>query len=126
MKTLRISIGLFIALFSLTTVTAKGNVAGQVRQLLQTETLQRAEAALDSVPVTVTATRAERSAGGIHDFYSEGDYWWANPQDPEGPFVRRDGETNPDNFTEGLFSNGTGIFILYSITTFISSVPGIQ
>lgn len=99
MKTLRISIGLFIALFSLTTVTAKGNVAGQVRQLLQTETLQRAEAALDSVPVTVTATRAERSAGGIHDFYSEGDYWWANPQDPEGPFVRRDGETNPDNFT---------------------------
>ena len=30
------------------------------------------------------------------------------------------------NFTEGLFISGTGIFILYSITTFISSVPGIQ
>ena len=42
------------------------NVKGQVRQLLQTETLKRADAALESVPMTVTATRAERSAGGIH------------------------------------------------------------
>ena len=75
------------------------NVKGQVRQLLQTETLKRADAALESVPMTVTATRAERSAGGIHDFYSEGDYWWENPQNPAGPFIRRDGETNPDNFT---------------------------
>lgn len=99
MNTLRVSIGLLIVLFSLTTVTAKEDVTGQVRQLLQAETLQRANAALESVPVTVTATRAERSAGGIHDFYSEGDYWWANPQDPNGPFIRRDGETNPDNFT---------------------------
>ncbi|WP_291592794.1 alginate lyase family protein [Bacteroides sp.] len=92
-------LGLLIVLFSLTTVTAKEDVTDQVRQLLQAETLQRADAALESVPVTVTATRAERSAGGIHDFYSEGDYWWANPQDPNGPFIRRDGETNPDNFT---------------------------
>lgn len=99
MNTLRVSIGLLIVLFSLTTVTAKEDVTDQVRQLLQAETLQRADAALESVPVTVTATRAERSAGGIHDFYSEGDYWWANPQDPNGPFIRRDGETNPDNFT---------------------------
>lgn len=99
MNTLRVSIGLLIELFSLTTVTAKEDVTDQVRQLLQAETLQRADAALESVPVTVTATRAERSAGGMHDFYSEGDYWWANPQDPNGPFIRRDGETNPDNFT---------------------------
>lgn len=99
MNRLRISIGLLMILFGLTTVTAKEDVKEQVRRLLQTETLQRADAALESVPVTVTAARAQRSAGGIHDFYSEGDYWWANPQDPDGPFIRRDGETNPDNFT---------------------------
>lgn len=99
MRKQNVSIGLFILLFSFTTVMAGENVKGQVRQLLQTETLKRADAALESVPVTVTATRAERSAGGIHDFYSEGDYWWENPQDPDGPFIRRDGETNPDNFT---------------------------
>ena len=99
MRKQNVSIGLFILLFSFTTMMAGENVKGQVRQLLQTETLKRADAALESVPVTVTATRAERSAGGIHDFYSEGDYWWENPQNPDGPFIRRDGETNPDNFT---------------------------
>ena len=99
MRKQNVSIGLFILLFSFTTVMAGENVKGQVRQLLQTETLKRADAALESVPMTVTATRAERSAGGIHDFYSEGDYWWENPQNPAGPFISRDGETNPDNFT---------------------------
>ncbi len=49
-------------------------------------------------PVTVTAVRAERSAGGPHDFFSEGDYWWPDPQHPDGPYIRRDGETNPNNF----------------------------
>ena len=48
---------------------------------------QRVIAAADrylaEAPVTVTATRAERSAGGIHDFYSEGDYWWPDPANPE-------------------------------------------
>jgi hypothetical protein len=53
---------------------------------------------LSEAPVTVTASRADRSAGGIHDFYSEGDYWWPDPAHPDGPYIRRDGETNPENF----------------------------
>lgn len=53
---------------------------------------------LEAEPVTVTASRAERSAGGIHDFYSEGDYWWPDPENPGGPYIRRDGISNPDNF----------------------------
>lgn len=53
---------------------------------------------LDSEPVTVTSEVSERSAGGPNDFYSEGDYWWPNPEDPDGPYVQRDGETNPDIF----------------------------
>ncbi len=61
--------------------------------------LQKAEAYLDFEPVTVTATVSERSTGGIHDFYSEGDYWWPNPENPDAPYVRKDGMTNPDNFT---------------------------
>lgn len=50
-------------------------------------------------PATVTATRASRSAGGPHDYYSEGRYWWPDPAHPEGPYIRRDGESNPDLFT---------------------------
>ena len=41
--------------------------------------LPQAEAYLDEAPVTVTASHSERSAGGPHDFYSEGDYWWPDP-----------------------------------------------
>jgi len=36
----------------------------------------------------------------MHDFFSEGDYWWPDPQNPVGPYVQRDGMSNPDNFNE--------------------------
>lgn len=49
-------------------------------------------------PITVTDSSSERSAGGKHDFYSEGDYWWPNLDNPDGPYIRKDGLTNPDNF----------------------------
>lgn len=70
----------------------------EVSGLLNQEVLARAEADLEKQPVTVTSFIAERSAGGLHDFYSEGDYWWPDTLHPEAPYVRRDGETNPDNF----------------------------
>ncbi|MBD3384370.1 alginate lyase [candidate division KSB1 bacterium] len=55
---------------------------------------------LEKEPVTVTASTCERSLGGKHDFYSEGDYWWPNPDDPDGPYIRKDGMTNPENFKD--------------------------
>jgi hypothetical protein len=62
--------------------------------------VRAADAHLKEEPVTVTATPALRSAGGLHDFFSEGDYWWPNPSDPDGPYVQRDGMTNPENFVQ--------------------------
>jgi hypothetical protein len=59
-----------------------------------------AERYLKELPVTVTASRSPRSAGGIHDFFSEGDYWWPDAANPGGPYVQRDGLSNPDNFVE--------------------------
>lgn len=50
-------------------------------------------------PITVTSFSSPRSAGGKHDYFSEGDYWWPNPKDPSGPYIRRDGISNPQNFT---------------------------
>lgn len=49
-------------------------------------------------PVTVTASHSARSSGGLHDYFSEGDYWWPDPKHPGGPYIRRDGMSNPDNF----------------------------
>jgi hypothetical protein len=60
--------------------------------------LAAAERYLKEAPVTVTAARSERSAGGAHDYFSEGDYWWPDPAHPGGPYVRRDGFSNPANF----------------------------
>lgn len=62
--------------------------------------LQKAQDYLSLTPETITSHVATRSAGGIHDYYSEGSYWWPNPKDPEGPYIRRDGYRNPENFRE--------------------------
>jgi len=60
--------------------------------------IETATSYIDSLPVTVSDAFCERSAGGKHDFYSEGDYWWPDPENPDGPYIRKDGQTNPDNF----------------------------
>ncbi len=60
--------------------------------------IETATAYLDSLPVTVTQSVCERSAGNSHDFYSEGDYWWPDPENPYGPYIQKDGQTNPENF----------------------------
>jgi hypothetical protein len=57
-----------------------------------------ADAWLTKQPIPITAEVSPRSAGGPRDFYSEGDYWWPDPDNPDAPYVRRDGRTNPDNF----------------------------
>lgn len=49
-------------------------------------------------PASITAVRCARSPGKPDDYYSEGDYWWPDLQNPGGPFVRRDGHTNPQGF----------------------------
>lgn len=54
--------------------------------------------AMKQKPLTVTAYPAVRSSGGIHDFYSEGDYWWPDPTDINAPYIQRDGMSNPANF----------------------------
>jgi Alginate lyase len=61
--------------------------------------LREADGYLAAQPVTVTASRSSRSPGSAHDFYSEGDYWWPDPEHPGGPYIRRDGFSNPANFT---------------------------
>ena len=63
-------------------------------------TIEKAERYLDEEPETVTMAYCGRSAGGRHDFYSEGDYWWPDPDNPGGSYIRRDGLSNPEVFSE--------------------------
>ena len=63
--------------------------------------LKAATRALVQEPITITASPAKLSQGGVHDFYSNGDYWWPDPTKPDGlPYIRRDGESNPQNFSQ--------------------------
>ena len=62
--------------------------------------LKAANQYLGEQPTTITASRSPRSAGGLHEFHSEADYWWPDPANPGGPYIQRDGMTNPDNFVE--------------------------
>jgi hypothetical protein len=82
-----------------TTKDAWGAASVDVASVDRERILRAANAYLKEKPVTVTAAHSPRSAGGLHDFYSEGDYWWPDPKNPGGPYIRRDGETNPENFT---------------------------
>jgi hypothetical protein len=70
----------------------------QITVTLRKSIMDEAEWAMQQQPITVTAETCARSAGGKHDFYSEGDYWWPDPKNPNGPYIQKDGLTNPDNF----------------------------
>jgi rhamnogalacturonyl hydrolase YesR len=76
-------------------------VLGQfdLRGMERSRLVALAGAALHAPIVPLTSVTNPRSAGGLHDFSSEGDYWWPDPAHPTGPYIRRDGLTNPENFT---------------------------
>jgi hypothetical protein len=63
------------------------------------ERVLRAGAAYLPLPVqTLTSFPSDRTPGGPHDFFSEADYFWPNPANPNGPYINRDGQSNPNNF----------------------------
>ncbi len=98
MRKRKIISGLILAM----TVFSGGCIAQtydkKAESVLKKQVLKEAEWAMKQRPITVTAEHSPRSAGGIHDFYSEGDYWWPDTENPAGPYLQKDGQTNPDNF----------------------------
>jgi hypothetical protein len=56
-----------------------------------------ADAALNIGPFSVVDNQIVPPSGDKHDYMSIGPYWWPNPDTPDGkPYVRRDGEVNPE------------------------------
>jgi hypothetical protein len=87
-----------VLLFSVSAISQQSRF--DVRTFDRQRILKAANQYLSETPITITASHSPRSAGGLHDFFSEGDYWWPDPQNPGGPYIQRDGLTNPDNFVE--------------------------
>jgi hypothetical protein len=74
--------------------------AHEVANIDRARILHAANDYLPQPPITITAYSSPRSKGGRHDYFSEGDYWWPDPKNPNGPYIRRDGYSNPANFND--------------------------
>lgn len=89
-----------LILFSCNQETAwKNDQEKSLVKELRAETIVLADSFMNDGIITVTDSYCERSAGGIHDFYSEADYFWPDPDNPDDPYIHRDGQSNPDNFS---------------------------
>lgn len=55
---------------------------------------------LDSKIKTITSVESTMGPEYKHDYFSEGPYWWPNPENPDGSYIRHDGKRNPDRFVE--------------------------
>jgi len=87
-------------------LTAEAPAQGPLITLAEIESidhdriLRAANEYLTQPPITITASSSPRSKGGKHDYFSEGDYWWPDPKNPNGPYIRRDGYSDPQNFND--------------------------
>lgn len=70
------------------------------KSLLQTGIISRADGFLHLSAKTISDTFCIRSEGSRNDYFSEGDYWWPDPKNPDGPYIKKDGLSNPDNFIQ--------------------------
>jgi Alginate lyase len=71
-----------------------------VRRIDAARSLRNGRTYLAMQPQTVTSFQSPTSPGGLHDYYSQGDYWWPDPANPSGPYIRRDGLSNPNRFED--------------------------
>jgi hypothetical protein len=97
---IKFSLILLLLVFHLPAGGAGNKIYHKAEKYLRREIISGAEMAMNENPETITSFLCPRSSGGKHDFYSEGDYWWPDPENPDGPYIQRDGMTNPDIFTE--------------------------
>lgn len=59
--------------------------------------LADAETALKSKPVSVMDKKRVPPSGDKHDYMSQAPYFWRDTNSPDGHYIRRDGERNPES-----------------------------
>jgi hypothetical protein len=82
-----------------TLAATRGRVAAGAAELTAAVAKLRGEAraALETGPFSVMDKAIIPPSGDKHDYMSLGTYWWPDPDKPDGlPYVRRDGEVNPE------------------------------
>ena len=65
--------------------------------------IKKADQLLDIKNPTVMDKTINPPTGNKHDYLSISRYWWPNPDTTDGlPWIRKDGETNPDTQTDAV------------------------
>lgn len=81
--------------------TSRTDLALAVARIDCERILKLARSCLSIEPISLRDYPAPADYVGPGDFYSMGDYWWPNPDTEDGlPYVQRDGQSNPNNFTD--------------------------
>jgi hypothetical protein len=70
--------------------------------------IARADAALARKPGSVMDKTTIPLSNDRHDYLSIAPYWWPDPANPAGPYVRRDGEVNPRRDTRSYDRTSIG------------------
>lgn len=58
----------------------------------------KADLAMQRGPWSVTDFGIVAPSGDPHDYYSEAPFWWPDPKNPDGPYIRKDGVMRHDRF----------------------------
>ncbi len=58
----------------------------------------RADSFLNMGPWSIAEFKSPSVSKNPNDYYSESPYWWPDPDNPHAPYIRHDGERNPDRF----------------------------
>ena len=68
-----------------------------------------ADKAMKTEPMSVMDKKQTPPSGDKHDWYTQAGYWWPDPKNPTGPYIRRDGVKNPDkgDFTDEEYFHRT-------------------
>lgn len=77
-----------------------GDLARLRKTARRTQLAGRVDEALKAGPWSVAFHRPKRSTASPNDYYSEAPYWWPDPKNPNGPYIRKDGERNPARYIE--------------------------
>lgn len=65
---------------------------------------------------SVTFSESRAKSGDPHDYYSEAPYWWPDPNNPGGRFIRRDGEFYPDRMINHMLDMKAMVDDVYILT----------
>jgi hypothetical protein len=124
MRKLLSSVFCLLAVFLLVSISSAQQPLPRVYEM-NPAALARAKAHADKALIALATTDAEKAmktdahsvmdqkqtapSGDKHDWYTQAGYWWPDPKNPTGPYIRHDGVKNPEknDFTDEVYFHET-------------------